>query len=121
MLFSKASQYRNDKSDKPQTRLMNHILCAVLNCMFNPFMPGDRLDQCRLDPSYFETNFGMKHKFAKYLKERCRKSSGEQSSFKCFLNIAFIREISLKLSGGFGCYRHEWVKHAKNLDGCEEI
>ena len=28
---------------------------------------------------------------------------------KYFLNIAFVKEISPKLSGGFGCYRHEWV------------
>ena len=30
--------------------------------------------------------------------------------FKYFLNIAFVREISSKLSGGCKCYRHELVK-----------
>ena len=52
----------------------------------------------------------MKHKFVKYLKESCKKSSDEQSSFKYFLNIAFAREISPKVPGGFGSYRNEWVK-----------
>ena len=55
-----------------------------------------------------DNNFGMKHGFAKYLKKICRWSSDEHFSFKYFLNIAFVREISQKLSGGFGCYRHEW-------------
>ena len=48
-------------------------------------------------------------KFAKYLKESCRLSSDEQFSFKYFLNIAFVREISPKLSGGFSCYGHKLV------------
>ena len=52
----------------------------------------------------------MKLKFAKYFKDSCRWSSDEQFSFKCFLNIAFVRKISPKLSGSFGCYRHKWVK-----------
>ena len=30
-------------------------------------------------------------------------------SFKYFLNIAFVREISLKWSGDFGRFKHEWV------------
>ena len=34
----------------------------------------------------------------------------EQFSFKYFLNIAFVREVSPKLSGDFGCYVNEWVK-----------
>ena len=55
----------------------------------------------------FENNFGMKHEFTNYLKESCRWSSEEQFFFKYFQNIAFVREISSKLSGGFGCYRHE--------------
>ena len=49
----------------------------------------------------------MRHKLS--LKES-QWSSDEQFSSKYFLNIAFVREISPKLSGGFGCYRHEWVK-----------
>ena len=53
----------------------------------------------------------MKHTFTKYLKESCRKSSDGQFSFKYFLHIAFVREISPKLSVGFGHYRHERVKH----------
>ena len=51
----------------------------------------------------------MKHKLAKILKESFRWGSDEQFSFKYFLYIAFVREISLKLSGSFGQYRHEWV------------
>ena len=31
-------------------------------------------------------------------------------SFKYFLKIAFVRGISLEYLGGFGRYRHEWVK-----------
>ena len=58
----------------------------------------------------FENNFGMKHKFAKYFKESCRQNSDELFLFKYFLNIAFVREISSKLSDGFSCYMHEWQK-----------
>ena len=56
----------------------------------------------------FENIFGIKHKFTKYFKESCRWSSNKQFSFKYFLNITSVREIPPKLSGGFGCYRHEW-------------
>ena len=59
----------------------------------------------------FENNIGMKLILAKYLKESCRQSSDEQLSLKCFLNIAFGLKISPKLSDGFGCYKHEWVKN----------
>ena len=38
------------------------------------------------------------------------KSSDETLSLTYFLDIAFVREISPKLSGGFGCYRNERVK-----------
>ena len=55
----------------------------------------------------FENNFGMKHKFLKYLKEICILSIDEQFSFNYFLNIALTIEISSKSLGGFGCYRHE--------------
>ena len=58
----------------------------------------------------FENNFGTKNKFAKYLKESCRDSPDEQFSLKYFLDISLVREISPKLSGGFDCYRNEWVK-----------
>ena len=34
---------------------------------------------------------------------------GAKFSFNYFLYIAFVREISPKLSRGFGCYRHEWI------------
>ena len=34
----------------------------------------------------------------------------EHLSFKFFLTIAFVREISAKESGGFGCDRRERVK-----------
>ena len=65
----------------------------------------------------FENNFGTKHKFPKYLNGYCRKSSDEQFSIKYFLYIAFIREISLKLSGGFGRYRPGGIKyHSKQAE-----
>ena len=51
----------------------------------------------------FENNFRMKHKIAKYLKESCKSSSEEQFSFGYFVNIAYVRKISPKLSGSFGC------------------
>ena len=38
------------------------------------------------------------------MKESCRSSSDKQFSFKYFLYIAFVREISSKLSDRFGCY-----------------
>ena len=44
----------------------------------------------------FENNFGIKHTVEKYLKESCRLNTDEQLSFKYFLNIAFVREISPK-------------------------
>ena len=57
----------------------------------------------------FENNFGMKHKFARYLKGSYRQSSDEHFFFKYFLNIPSLRKISPKLSGSFGCYGYEWV------------
>ena len=51
----------------------------------------------------------MKLKFAKYLKEIGRQSFYEQLSIKYFLNIAFLRGISPKLSSSFDCYKGEWV------------
>ena len=38
----------------------------------------------------FELNFGMKYRFAIYLKESCRLSSDEWFFLKYFLNIAFV-------------------------------
>ena len=35
-------------------------------------------------------------------------------SYKYFLKIALVREISPNFSGGFGPYRHEWVKKLSN-------
>ena len=65
----------------------------------NPFMPGDILDKCRLDLSYFfEYNFGIMHRFTKYYKEIYRGRFIEQLSFKYFLIIAFVGGISTKLS-----------------------
>ena len=58
----------------------------------------------------FENNFGMKHKFARYLKGSYRQSSDEHFFFKYFLNIPSLRKISPKLPGSFGCYGYEWVK-----------
>ena len=58
----------------------------------------------------FENNFGTKHKFSKYL--TCRKGSDEHFTVKYFLNIAFVRQITPKLSEGFGCYGHEWLNVA---------
>ena len=76
-------------------------------------MPGDLLDHCHLHLSgchIFENNFRIKHKFAKYLKGSCGYSNGDKFSFKYFLYIAFVREISPRLSEDFGRYRHKWVK-----------
>ena len=40
---------------------------AIAGDLFNPFMPGDLLDDGRLDLPYFKNNnFEMKHKFDKY-------------------------------------------------------
>ena len=50
--------------------------------------------QGHLDLSYFENNFGMNCEFAMYLMESCRLSSDEEFSFRYFLNISFVREIS---------------------------
>ena len=47
----------------------------------------------------FKNNFEIKHKFGKYLMEHCDYSSDEQFSFKYFLNITYVREISPKLPG----------------------
>ena len=55
----------------------------------------------------FKDNFRTKHIFENYLKESCELSSDEQVSIKYFLNIAFVREILQKYSGGFCCVRHE--------------
>ena len=76
---------------------------AVVDHCINPFMPEDYLTANLLvvwTCQTFENNFGMKYKFAKYLKETCRYKSDEQFSYKYFLNIAFIKEIFPKLSGG---------------------
>ena len=44
----------------------------------------------------FENNFEIKHKLEKYLKENCVLSSYQHCSFKYFLKIHFIWEISQK-------------------------
>ena len=58
----------------------------------------------------FRINLRMAQEFANYLVESYRQSSDEQFSFEYPPDIPFVREISAKLSGSFGCYRHEWVK-----------
>ena len=52
----------------------------------------------------FVNNFTIKYELEKYLKESCLLVSDSPFSFKYFLKIAFVREISLKKSGSFGCY-----------------
>ena len=49
-------------------------------------MPGDLLEQCHQDMTYFR----IKLAFAKYLKESC----DEQFFVKYFLYNVFVREIS---------------------------
>ena len=44
----------------------------------------------------FEYNNKLEHFFARYLKESCRYRLNEQLSFKCFVDFAFVREISPK-------------------------
>ena len=44
----------------------------------------------------YENNFGMRYKFAKYLKESWRWSSDYQLSVKYFLDNGFVWEISPK-------------------------
>ena len=79
--------------------------------MINPLMPGNLLDQCRLDLSHFskiilEQNINLQN-------IQRRVGSDEEFSIKYFLNTlyCFVREISPKLSSSFGCYRHEWVEY----------
>ena len=58
----------------------------------------------------FINNFEITHNFTKYLLEGCVLAFNQHFSFKYFLKIVFVKEISLKSSGSFGHYRHEWVK-----------
>ena len=63
----------------------------------NPFMAGDLLDKCfmDLDLSYFWHEFW--HRFAKYLKERCRQSLDEQISIRycfCLRDIVLVIRFS---------------------------
>ena len=44
----------------------------------------------------YENNLGVDHTFTKYLKESCVFDFDQRFSFKFFLKIAFIREISPK-------------------------
>ena len=48
----------------------------------------------------FGNIFEIKDRFIKYLMKNCRYKGDEQVSFKYILNIAFVREISAKQSGG---------------------
>ena len=59
----------------------------------------------------FENNFGINHIFFKNIWRRVVNwFLMNNSSFNIYLKIAFVREISPKLSGSFGCFRHELVK-----------
>ena len=53
--------------------------------------------------SILENNLGINSALEKYLKENCLGVWDEHFSFKYFLKIALVREISLKLSSNFGC------------------
>ena len=68
----------------------------------------------------FANKFGIKQKLEKYLKEICLLQPYKQFSFKYFLKIVFVRVKSLKCSGSFGRYRHEWV-NARNLWRCDKV
>ena len=50
----------------------------------------------------FESNFGICHKFTYYLKETFELGFDQHFSFKYYVKIALVREISPKLSGVFG-------------------
>ena len=54
-------------------------------------------------------NFEISNQFTSYLKRSCGFGVVQHIPFKCFLKIAFVREISPQLPDGFGRYRHEWV------------
>ena len=58
----------------------------------------------------FGNNFRINHKLTKKLKDNCALRSKEHFSFKYFPSYVFVRKISPKVSGGFGCFRREWVK-----------
>ena len=58
----------------------------------------------------FKRNLRIDHKFTKYFKKNCGLDLEQPFSFKYFLKNSFVIEISLKQSGGFRRYSHEWVK-----------
>ena len=60
----------------------------------------------------FENNFGIKHTFQKYLRESWWLVTDWHFPFKYFLEKAFVRELSVKESGGFWCRSHEQVSGA---------
>ena len=63
----------------------------------NPFMPGEFLDKYdtnnRIDNTFLK-NFAVKYKFENVLKVSHSLVSDSHFSFKCFLKIAYVREIS---------------------------
>ena len=64
-------------------------------------MPAALLDKCRLDLRYLSKNYGINHKFTKYLKEGCVLDFDQHFSFKYFLKTPFVRAISSKKSDSF--------------------
>ena len=51
------------------------------------------------------------HKFEKYLKKSCLCVFDQHFSFKYFSKNCLGREISSKMSGGFGHSRHDQVNY----------
>ena len=62
----------------------------------------------------FENHFEIKQKFEKYLKGSCWFIFDLHFSFKYYLQINSVFEISPKYSGGIGHYRHEWFEYPYN-------
>ena len=58
----------------------------------------------------FDNNYGINHRFRKKLMESFVLYYDQHFSFKYFLKIPFVREISSKSSDVFWRYRHECVK-----------
>ena len=57
----------------------------------------------------FKRSFGINHKFRIYLKDGCVLDFVQHFCFLYFLKFVFGQVIPLRQSGGFGCFKHEWV------------
>ena len=68
---------------------------------FNPFTLRVPLESIVCYSHTFGNNLGIKHKFAKYLKESCCLASDQHFSFKCSPENAFVSKIFPKVSGLF--------------------